>query len=96
VSVRVFDFSDAVVRELYSNHNFLFVHVFDRNFVIYYRLVNSKDEKLVFYYAEHKDTWVFPRDPAGGLCSGSRGPCPIITLGLVALFYLFYFSNCLS
>jgi hypothetical protein len=54
--VRVFDFSDAVVRELYSNHIFLFVHVFDHNFVIYYRLVNSKDEKLVFYYAEHKDT----------------------------------------
>jgi hypothetical protein len=40
------------------------------------RLVNSKDEELVFYYAACKDTWGGPRDPGGALCSGSRGPCP--------------------
>jgi hypothetical protein len=60
------------------------------------RLVNSKSEELVFYYAECKDTWVVPRDPTGSLCSGSRGSCPFMTRGLAALFYLFYFSNYLS
>jgi hypothetical protein len=57
------------------------------------RLVNSKRRNLSFYYAECKDTWDVPRDPAGDLCSDSRGHCPIITRGLVALFFLFYFPN---
>jgi hypothetical protein len=54
-----------------------------------------KKEELVFFYAECKDTWDIPRDPAGDLCSGSRGHCPIITRGLVALFFLFYFPSSL-
>jgi hypothetical protein len=56
------------------------------------RLVNSKRRNLSFIYAECKDTWDIPRDPAGDLCSGSRGHCPIITRGLVALFFLFSYS----
>jgi hypothetical protein len=40
------------------------------------RLVSSKDEELVFYYGECKDTWGGPRDLAGGLCSRSRGSYP--------------------
>jgi hypothetical protein len=50
---------------------------------------------LSFYYAGCKDTWDVPRDPASGLCSGSRGHCPIITHGLVALFFLLCFPNTL-
>jgi hypothetical protein len=38
-----------------------------------------------------EDTWGVPRDPANDLCSGSRGHCPRITHGLVALFCLLYF-----
>jgi hypothetical protein len=44
---------------------------------IFLRLVNSKDEELVFYnLLNFKDTWGGPRDPTSGLCSGSRGSCP--------------------
>jgi hypothetical protein len=59
------------------------------------RLVNSKRRNLSFYYAECKDTWDVPRDSASDLCFGSRGHCPIITRGLVALFFLLYFPNAL-
>jgi hypothetical protein len=56
------------------------------------RHVNSKRRNLSFYYAECKDTWDIPRDRAGDLCSGSRGHCPIITRGLVALLFPILFS----
>jgi hypothetical protein len=74
------------------------------NFVVYHsyfvfefahRLVNPKMRNLSFYYVECKDTWDVPRDPAGAMCSGSKGHCPTITRVLVALFFLFYFPNCL-
>jgi hypothetical protein len=59
------------------------------------RLVNSKDEELVFYYAECKDTWGGPRDPTSGLCSGSRGSCPYDSW-LSSLILLTLLSNCSS
>jgi hypothetical protein len=58
-------------------------------------LVNSKSRNLSFYYAECKDTWDVPRDPASDLCSASRVHFPIITRGLTAILFLFYFPNAL-
>jgi hypothetical protein len=91
--------SDAVVRNLCSRrYLYLFVRLpqfCDVALVICLfcfefaqRLVNSKRRNLSFYYAGCKDTWEVPRDSASDLCSGSRGHCPIITRGLVALFFL--------
>jgi hypothetical protein len=31
---------------------------------------------LSFIITKSKDTWGGPRDPTGGMCSGSRGSCP--------------------
>jgi hypothetical protein len=53
---------------------------------------SSEKEELVFYYAECKDTWGVPRDPAGDLCSGSRGHCPIDNSWLSSLICPTLFS----
>jgi hypothetical protein len=102
VNVRVIC-SDAVVRNLCSRRClYLFMHLpqfYGVALVIFFafaqRLVNSIRRNLSFYYAKCKDTWDVPRDPASDLCSGSRGHWPIITRGLIALFFILYFPNAL-
>jgi hypothetical protein len=50
----------------------------------------KKGGTCLFIYAECKDTRDVPRDPAGDLCSGSRGHFPIDNSWLSSLNYLSY------
>jgi hypothetical protein len=43
-----------------------------------YKFIDIGMRNLSFiYYTKCKDTWGGPRNPTGGMCSGSRGSFPL-------------------